>query len=388
MSKEPFNIMNEEEFHQLMESIDEELRNEHMPIAARPLAGWGKISARFNLGLKLPALDRVPQDGCYTGDDLTIRILHWFDHRYGRRLKKDPTWKMAIIIRGDAYRMLLPLSYGIMHAMCSPKDFGSTKSNMLGSQAKPPTVNILDLIDGLTEEYAKKLNKEELSDIAALFGLGLRARTEMESVFELDMIPEAIGDLHASVVHLFDDPVQCGLSKWASLQATEKVIKSFLILKKKPFGKNHILDGFATAAESVGLRVIPRGLLDKVQCSAGVRYGDSVVNMADAVEAHHACLDICLGVANQIFLHRHYRQAVLMKPGKFYTNSLGKYYRCIEVSGDKAKIMVFDEPGVPIAAIFIQDRRYWNQYFEIDESLFVEQLEKRYQSLISQDVKS
>jgi hypothetical protein len=243
---------------------------------------------------------------------------------------------------------------------------------------KTPKVNILDLIDGLTEEYAKKLNEAELSYITALFDLGIRARTEIESVSELEMISKAIGDLQASVAHLFGSPVQCGLSKWASLQATEKVIKSFISLKKKPFGKIHNLDDLATTAESVGLLVIPRDLLHKVQCSAGVRYGDSAISIADAVQAHHACLDICLGVANQIFLHRHYRQAVLLDPGKFYTNSLGKHYKCIEVSGDKAKIMVFDEPGVPVAAIFIQDRRYWNQYFEIDDPSLIGRLENRY----------
>lgn len=385
MNDEHFSIKTEAEFQQLMESVDAGLRRENRAIAARPMLAWLRVSSRFDLGLSLPAPEREPREGSYAGDDLTIRCLRWFDQRYGHRLKIDPTWKMAIMLRGDVYRMRLPSVYGSVRAICSPRDFGCTRSNILGSQAEPPTVNILDLIDGLTEEYAKKLSDEELASILRCFQLGLTARNEIESVREINLVAEAIGDLQACVAHLFSDPAQYGLSKWASLEATEKIIKAFIGLKKGKFDKNHYLDKQATMAESLGLRAIPRVLLAKIQCSAGVRYGNPRVSLPEAVEAHHTALDVCLGVSNQIFLHRNYKPVMQLQPGKFYINGLlGRQYRCIEVDGDKARIMVFGElRGAPVDAVFVQDRKYWGQYFEIADTATTERLEKRYQFVMA-----
>jgi hypothetical protein len=39
---------------------------------------------------------------------------------------------------------------------------------------------------------------------------------------ETELVKEAIGDIDASVAHLFANQPQFGLSKWSSLQATEK----------------------------------------------------------------------------------------------------------------------------------------------------------------------
>ncbi len=385
MSKEKFNIKTEADFRQLMESVDAELRDENTAITARPMMGWLKVSSRFGLGLRMPAPKREPQAGCYTGYDLTIRIFRWFDERYGDRLKMDPTWKMVIMLRGDVYRMRLPLVYGSVQVMCSPEQYGST-SAIPGSRGELPTVNILDLIDDFTEGYAKSLNKDELTSIFNWFQLGFSAKNEIESVAEVSLVREAIGDIEASVTHLFSNPPQYGLSKWASLQATEKIIKAFIDQKGKKFEQTHILDKLATKAEALGLRPIPRPLLDKIQCSPGVRYGTPPVTLAEAVEAHHTALDVCLGVANLIFLHRNYKQAATLEPGKFYTNSLSKEYRCIKVEGDKANIMVFDEvQGTPLEIEFVQDKKYWGQYFEITDPGTTDRLEKRYQFLMAKN---
>ncbi len=82
-------------------------------------------------------------------------IRQWFDDKYGDKLKFDPTWKMAILIRDDAYRMRLPLILGAVVAICSIENFGDLKSPTIGTNGKLPEINVLSLIDDITKEYVK-----------------------------------------------------------------------------------------------------------------------------------------------------------------------------------------------------------------------------------------
>jgi hypothetical protein len=286
--KEEFNVNTEADFQRLMESVDEEMRQGEVPVTARALKGWLEISFRFGLRLQFPAPQREPREGCYTGYDLTIRIFRWFDNRYGERQGIDPTWKMAVLIRGDAYRLTIPLVFGQANVICSVKQFGTTESNKVATGNVLPVLNVLDLIEGLTEGYAKSLKH------------GMSAMMSVEAVIRSALVKEAVGDIEASVSNVFSNPPQYGLSKWASLQAAEKLIKAYIAHKGKTFKQTHILNDLADAAEAEGLRPIPRATLDKIQCSPGVRYGAPAVSLVEAVEAHQAALDVCAGVAEQI----------------------------------------------------------------------------------------
>jgi hypothetical protein len=102
-------IASEQEFIVLMEQIDAELRQAGVEIAARPLRTMAIVSERLNIALRLTEPDAVPTSGSYRGDDLSIRIHHWFNERYGDRLKR--RWgpgETFIVVRGDAYRVHLP----------------------------------------------------------------------------------------------------------------------------------------------------------------------------------------------------------------------------------------------------------------------------------------
>lgn len=283
-----------------MESVDEGMRQEGVPVTARALKGWLKVASRFDLRLRFPAPKREPHEGCYTGHDLTIRIFRWFDNRYGERQGIDLTWKMAVLIRGDAYRLTIPVVFGRANLICSAKHYGITEPNKVATGGELPTLNVLDLIEGLTEEYAKSLKHEELGALFNAFGLGFSAMNSIEAVFKSTLVKEAIGDVEASVSNVFSNPPQYGLSKWASLQATEKLIKAYITHKGKKFKQIHMLSELADVAEAEGLRPIPRPTLDKIQCSPGVRYGTPPVSLVEAVEAHQAALDVCAGIAEQM----------------------------------------------------------------------------------------
>ena len=363
-------IPSEETFTQVMAQIDAEMRKEGIAIAGRSLRAPGKFTWAYRTWL----MHRDP---------LNQKIVDWFNGRYGDRMKIDPGWKIAVVIRGDLYQLRLPLVFGSVNVICSAEQFGITSQQKLDRYQKP-TVNILDLLEGFTEDYAKSLTQEERTALTNAFFLGYNAQSEIDSVSESEFVKEAIGDIQVSVSHLFATPPQYGLSKWSSLQATEKFLKAFTKQQGGKIETIHNLEKLALAAESLGLPAIPRPLLKKIQCSAGVRYGEVAVTLVEAVEAHHVALDICSGIANYKFLTSHYKQAKVLVPCEFYTNRLGKQYRCIKVNGDKANILLFDElAGKPLEIEFVQDRQFWNQYFVIEDKETIQKLEERYQTLLS-----
>lgn len=387
MNDEEFNIQTEEDFQTLIETVDNELKDKGFQIFQRPLSAWFEISSRFNLNLRFPPFKKTASDNTYRGDDLTIRIFQWYDNKYGDKLNFDPTWKIAILIRGDAYRLQILLAFGAFVGVCSKETFGK-KPPPISSNGELPQMNILNLVDGLTEGYVKTLKSEELKNIFDNFMLGNYARFEMETLLDKTLVEQAKGDIEAAVTHIFSNPPQYGLSKWASLQATEKIIKAYIEEQNNKFPHTHILKELTEKAEPLGLREIPDILLDLIQCSPSVRYGTPAVSLIESVQAHHACLDICLGVAKQISVARRSKGDVKLIPNKYYVDGNGNYTRCISVTDDKATMMLFSVVnGGNLEVEYVIDKKVWAEYVGLDIFAITQTLEKRYQNILRNKAK-
>jgi HEPN domain-containing protein len=207
---------------------------------------------------------------------------------------------MGVMLRGDVWRMEFPLAYGTARIQCS-RDLNKERPPVtLGTHDNPPTINPVEFLEGLTQEYASTLTDEELEGILNQFYFGFTAFNRIHEVFvRSNLTRQARSDLVASSDHLFHDPPGYGLSKWASLQTAEKVIKQFIIEKGGTPPRHHNLKQLATLAETLGLRQLPEQLLDDIQCSAEIRYGGITVTAQEAVEAQHATLQVCEDLAEQ-----------------------------------------------------------------------------------------
>lgn len=196
--------------------------------------------------------------------------------------------------------MEFPLAYGTARIQCS-RDLNKERPPVIiGTHGNPPTINPVEFIVGLTQEYASTLTDEELEGISNQFFFGFTAFNRIHEAFDRsELTRQARSDLVASSNHLFHNPPSYGLSKWASLQTAEKVIKQFIIEKGGTPPRHHNLKQLATLAESLGLRQLPEHLLDDIQCSAEVRYGGINVTAQEAVEAQHATLQVCEDIAEQ-----------------------------------------------------------------------------------------
>lgn len=246
-------------FDALMDEIDSELKSEEVAIPGRPLVALMKICARLHCAIAL---------GSAEGE----AINNWFVERYGDRLKKEfQIGEVVVRIKGDPYRTKLPVIYGTVH------------------------VNPLAWIEGVAPGLWKALSQDEIEDLAQ------RVLGFYEAFTMICKLPrQCTIDIDTAVHHLMQETPESGLSRWASLQAAEKTLKEFVRRNggQPPTkgGQGHNLAKICELAQGVGLPPVDPDILSTIQCSPGVRY-DVPVTLDEAIEAHHASVELCRHVA-------------------------------------------------------------------------------------------
>jgi hypothetical protein len=174
-------------FDAYIASIDTRLKDQNIPIAARPLMAPCLITEDHRITITL-------------GDERWQRIEAWYRRRYGERLNIDfSLGTSVVIVSGDAYRVRLPLRYGRVR------------------------VNPLEWIGDATAALLRSLPSSELDALAN------RCIWLFEAFRDIAKLrPESTVDLRTAAEHILRQPPEYGLSKWASLQSTEKALKSFI----------------------------------------------------------------------------------------------------------------------------------------------------------------
>jgi hypothetical protein len=263
--------MSDIELSKILTEIDAELRAEYVNIPARPLVALSKLSVRLNFEIRFPG-------------EFADRIVGWFDRLYGDRLKMGcALGTTVVLIAGDIYRVALPLFFGTsLYAL----DIGpASRMTKLGGREVNLT-NIAQFIEGLTPARLMTITEDDRNGIVNLFASAMVSSSDFVSVTYPNFIPETRGDLTNSVDHLLTRPAQLGLSRWASLQVVETVLKACIEEQGGQIKQIHILNKLADAAEQLGLTSVDRKKLNAVQCSASVRYGEESSTLLQAYEAH------------------------------------------------------------------------------------------------------
>jgi hypothetical protein len=276
------------EFLKLIESVDSEMRHENVPIHARPLQAVMRIARK----LKIQLMTAPP-------DETTKLIYDWFDNKYGNRLKIDfSPGELAFLLRNDLFKFKFPKIWGRFTLKADTTLFNKKRKSFEYAKAIDHLeINPLHFIVDFTETLAKSLTPSELEVISRLFRQGVDSFEFIRAASNLTLVKGALGDLHASVAHLFTNPPQHGQSKWASLQATEKLLKAYIKKRGQEPEYVHNLKMLADEANRLGMVKFRPDAIEKIQCKAGVRYGAISVSLLEAIEAHHAALNICAGAA-------------------------------------------------------------------------------------------
>ena len=290
------------EFQKMMEIVDLNLRERDVPPDARPMNGWLEISRSLKLGLRMfPDQKTVSAEGRFDGDDMTIRILQWFDERYGENLKLAfGPGRVFFLIRHDPWIVNLPRIYGSAVLFASSTERSSQPEQYL-RRREQPRVNVIESIENMTESMKASLTANEQRAILVHWTLSFDALSFLEAIGGTPMVAEAQSDIEAAVQHAMANPPHWGQSKWSSLQATEKTIKIFLSLRQKIFPFSHELKKLAGLAEAAGLPPIDRSLLTEIKCVPAIRYGEVPTTAFQALGAHVAALKVIRHVG--IYVH-------------------------------------------------------------------------------------
>ncbi len=280
-----------EQLEGILPEIDALLKSKDVAIPYRQLAAICEFSKRYQISL--PVSKPNPR---YTHKldklwPITEFITDWYKKRYGERLKINPGPGYCVfLIKDDPWVFKYPLAVGNWR-------YGAWKEN---DNDKPDLsrgesiLNVVDSIENFPSAARERLTPSELKYLFEIFGLGLKALTKIKYCKKNELIESAKSDIDVAVTHLMSSKPECGLSKWSSLQATEKIIKAAIKNRGIPFKKIHILSDLIKQLD-VGLHVEKlNSEIAKVQCTPGVRYGDEVVRLNEAVEAHHATFRIIL----------------------------------------------------------------------------------------------
>mgnify|MGYP001619986534 CR=1 FL=1 len=274
-----------------LQKIDADLATEGYTIPQRPMNAVVRIGQL--LKLSMPFTDpRGFQHESSENWYITQCIHKWYENRYENRVKQDfSPGLVAIDIRNDVYIVSLPLIFGSVHFYSSAETVNNAKRQFSHG---PIAYNVLDAIPDLTPSLRAELTREELHYIHSLFELGI----ELAQLFRFispkeDIASIARSDIDTAVNHLSDLRREYALSKWSSLQATEKVLKYVISKQGGSFKQTHDLSALLSTVRSLGVHVDIDDAIKVIQCSAGIRYGQEKIDERAALDAHHGCLFAC-----------------------------------------------------------------------------------------------
>lgn len=307
----------ETEFSDLMETIDAELIERGVPIPQRQLAAVGLLGKYTpNNSYRMPK-DREPTPGTYIGDDLVLHTLRWSENRYGEALKQ--YWgpgSTVIRLKGDFWEIRYPLVTGDVAFIVTDEPDAPCSVSVKGSKdrlisyadflQKYSGVRCLSVLDYMHDFPAQLVQSLDIFDKEWLLNVFRNHRYALEGLRharDFQFVRSARNDLAAAVQHLVSVPVHTGLSKWSSLQATEKLLKSYIASHGGTVRHTHNLRLLAQTAYNLGLPEFKPHVIDAIICEAGVRYDESVVTKDDAYGALHGSIAvaglIAIGLVNE-----------------------------------------------------------------------------------------
>jgi len=275
-------LLSEGEFISLIEEFDDKLSRDRVSIPNRPLFAFNLFCRKLHFVAPLGSCMGTPVEGLYTADNIESHIKRWYHENYGRRmLGIVEKGEFVLLIRNDPWRVRVPVFWG------------------------KRAIDIRDCIVDFTKQYAGRLSSAEVNEINLKFGKFHTVFYRLGLISGKKFVPEANDDLNIAVHTLMCAYPLSSLSKWHSLQFVEKLIKSYLfesgiVSEIEKMNKGHKLSTYNNLAASDGVfERIDQELLNKIQCTAGVRYDNTTVKLQQALEAHHASLDACAHVISQ-----------------------------------------------------------------------------------------
>lgn len=282
-------MLTRDEFERTIKLVDDELKSRHVPIHQRPTAALMEIAKLLNVQELIPLSTDAVDSEDFSPSALGKQVHAWYSQHYGNRLNVDMRLGSILVsIRGDPWEMVLFRAWGQIVLVCDSATLGDRRQR--GAPGGGAIYNVLNSIVDLPQHLANSLSGNERVELLTAYRDNFRMLSSVDQVREAPFVPEALTDLVESVRCVMDGQAH-GQSKWASLQFSEKLMKSRLQTAGVPFGRNHFLERLGGLVGQLGHKVDGAELL-LISCPAAVRYGEVDVSRDEAVGAHQAALRV------------------------------------------------------------------------------------------------
>lgn len=272
----------------MMREIDAQLIAEGKPIESRSMLAGREISLKYHVPVPLTSdWSRLPADLRPYGP-LGEAVDEWYKATYADRLKIDMLPGRTVVrLDGDLYILKIPRIFGSVRFVLQ-REFLPKPTSMRG----PATCNILQLVEDLTPNKAALLSNEALQAVNEAFERAFPAVHILENTPH-DLMESARGDVATAISCLMERHGRFGASKWASLQTAEKVLKAAIALQGGEFTFTHELHKLCAQLNKTGLMFdAGTGLLEAIQCSPKIRYGEEPCTLEESLAALHAAFDL------------------------------------------------------------------------------------------------
>lgn len=273
-----------------IEDIDKEFRDQGVPPFKRPIAAVVEIARRNNISLPIVINNNAGSNVPYPKENelITNKIYEWYKKHYGDALKVNFSPGTSIVeILGNPYELRIPKAWGSVSIFWD-SNFDDSRNPVMSRG--PAKLNVAKQIHMLTTDLAKRVNLEEQRRILQWFILCFETFNSLHDRLDnWSYRDQIITNLDSSFRYLICHTPNYGESMWASLQATEKAIKSVLLLEDQDPKWTHELESLATRIKYHSK--LQLDLLKAIQCKAGVRYGEETVDLKRAKRAHYAAIE-------------------------------------------------------------------------------------------------
>jgi HEPN domain-containing protein len=285
--------LNHQEFYNAIESIDSKLSFDEIQIHQRPMIAFMEFTKLFNIkeSIEIVNYDNFPNND-FSNKYIPSHINEWYEKRYGDRIKVHPgPGNYLIVIKAEPWKVVLPMCYGKVNFFIDSNLLKRELSPAELNWQKMASVNILCHIENFTQDMASSLMIDEKKYIIREYLLGLNIMQTIQGMTNDSLIRQAKNDYDMALDNMFLKLPNYANAKWSILQFSEKIIKSFMNASGISFKYTHDLKKLSKQMESLG-KYIPNTLIESIQCSPGVRYGEIVVGKNEAIEAIKSSINL------------------------------------------------------------------------------------------------